>query len=561
MSLNRYLWGFINMALHLLVYGDFTPNVDEGVHYDTLTYQKSKSAGKLLATINIDNYRINNNIARIDDNINNFKSISYIIEEDLQNRFYKCYYVTRIEQQSGYLLLYLSVDLWASYIEYAKINYPTIKRTNIKLNDNGFYDDITASKTDINYFNRLVAMGGIDGSASDYGIKYINDSEVNIIFLAKVVTERNPIGTTKSSITQLFGLHVSDAREVFNGVTFATPVNSASLAIDLISHTYKLSARNDINYEVEIIKAWLVPSNVIGYGTWNAYYYTMTSKPYWAEHAEKTFKAYFIKPCHVVETYTLQGSDYDINYKYYAGVYGYGLPLKNQTNKIITEVEYIATESDININIMQGDKQQDITNMFEVSLSGQAQSEDNLHKTQRWLHNISDMLGMTKSAVTAGMATKYGLGSIYEGAQYVLGLLDGIKDVRPEGTTNKGAGLSSFAWYLTNDDINNHLLNFPFYYTRFKSVFNENIHAGIYGASYNYEDNDTNNVILTLFIYNLIYVASQTYTNVKLGTYAHYLYLSMDANITGVPTDAIELIKTKFSKGIKIASQEWENAQ
>lgn len=529
------------MARELRIYTGLSINYGDHLHYFT------RNNGNFLTridtykieTLSLDNYRINANVAKckLTSNINenNYCKVTYLGEIDTTANYYKYYHVIDASIQSGYAVFTLEVDEWGTYIARCGIGNNRIIRSTRKL-ENGFYDDITNAKTDINYFNRLVAMGGIDGSGSDYGIKYINDSEVNIIFLAKVVTERNAIGTTKSSITQLFGLHVSDAREVFNGVNFNVPVNSASLAIDLISHTYKLSTGTAINYEVEIIKAWLVPSNIIGYGTWNAYYYTMTSKPYWAEHGEKTFKAYFIKPCHVVETYTLQGSAYDINYKYYAGVYGYGLPLKNQINKIIMEVEYIATESDININIMQGDKQQDITSMFEVSLSGQAQSEDNLHKTQRWLHNISDMLGMTKSAVMAGMATKYGLGSIYEGAQYTLGLLDGIKDVRPEGTTNKGAGLSTFAWYLTNVDINNHLLNFPFYYTRFRSIKDEKENALMYGLIYANKIYDE--PLGNLFINETPLEATRVD------------FLQSQSVVSGIPKKPTEFIQNELARGI-----------
>ena len=532
MSLNRYLWGFINMALHLLVYGDFTPNVDEGVHYDTLTYQKSKSAGKLLATINIDNYRINNNIARIDDNINNFKSISYIIEEDLETHFYKCYYVTRIEQQSGYLLLYLSVDLWASYIEYAKINYPTIKRTNIKLNDNGFYDSIEMCKGRLTF----------DELTGTYG-RYYKNEDICIVMLIQYNISQAVFGDDKITKTDLYAVDLKKLRDMVTDSAYSD-LNAVEIAVALIGGVYSVTADIGTN-DAQIINAWLLPKTFLRLADYGI---TIKTKSVYTGSNEKSINVAKVLANNSITLVNKQA--YDINKVYYAGCYNNGLKLLNMTKSNLEYYIQCITDADeIKLNIIQGERQQDITNAVQVYLSVNASMQTGIRRVAKALSlSIDTGTSMYKNIASAQYSEA--------GLKAVKTISNMVNDFSLNSA--RGNGDAYFNYYLHGDP---EYVASPFGVTYFESCKNENIHAGIYGATFNYEDNDTNNVILTLFIYNLIYVASQAYTSVKLGTYAHYLYLSMDANITGVPTDAIDLIKTKFSKGIKIASQEWENAQ
>lgn len=530
------------MARELRIYTGLSINYGDHLHYFT------RNNGNFLTRINtykietlsLDNYRINANVAKCklttNINENNYCKVTYLGEIDTTANYYKYYHVIDASIQSGYAVFTLEVDEWGTYIARCGIGSNRIIRSTRKL-ENGFYDEIKATKTEVNYFNRLVAMGGIDGDGTDYGIKYMNDEDVLIIFLAKVIDARNVLGTSQISSTRLYGLKLNDARLKYESVTFAKPIDSASLAIDLVSKAFSLTGGGVTDLPVEIITAWLIPTNAIGYNeATGAYYQTFKTRPFWANNNEITFKAYFIEPAHVVETYTLENEKYDINYKYYAGVYGYGLPLRNDINKIIFEIEYTASESNLTITIMQGDKQLDITSVFEVSLSGQAQIEDGIHKIAWQFKNVSNMLSMAKAGITGGLASPYGLGSIPPVVDYASNFLNEIKETRPSGTTAKGGGLCAFAWYLTANDIRAHKVNYPLYYTRFKSIKDEEENALLYGlnyANYIYDEQLGN-----LFINETPLEATRVD------------FLQSQSVVSGIPKKPTEFIQNELARGI-----------
>lgn len=540
------------MARKLFIFRKFLPNNNNGIHYishirnDFLEYVKSNFAYK---EIDLNNYRINTNTIKINDVFSDLEAsfYTYAIDVDIDEdniSYWRCFYIKNFDIQSGYVIFSIEIDLWQTYIYDAKLNNTTLLRSNRLIpNNKGYFDEINFTITETNYFNRLVAMGGVDGSASNYGIKYLAESDARIAFLAKVITQRNTTGTITNSITQLFCIDLSDIRNIFDGQ--ASNKNAVELAIDAVSHIYAIDDPALVDFEVEVMRAWIVTKSMVQ-PSLPQRYYPMKSKPYFNSHNNLTFNAYFVGPSHIVETKTIEGQDYNINYKYFAGVYGDGLPLKNEITKIVCEFEYVVTESEINISIMQGDRQKDITNNFEVSLSGQAQNEDAMHKIAYWAHNISNMLGMVKSATTAGFGSNGGGGAaaLLPASQYVLGLFDQVGDARPSGTTTKGGGASTFAWYLTQEDIGNRLINYPFYLTRFKSMFDEKRKCVRFGANYFVNFTTTNSfydLANEIDNYDLIFYDPEI---------INYSYIKGTTNVTHCIKEACNYIENKLSNGI-----------
>lgn len=543
------------MARNLYIYKGITPNIENGAFLVGGAYEYiCHLQPYLLKTIALNNYRINTDVVKVkltsDFDELQTHNITYLIDANIEEQgegiivnYFRAYMVNSFKLQSDMIIFNITIDLWATYHNDASIKNVLITRSNRAIGK-GYYDDITKTYTQENFLNRLVAMGGIDGTQSDYGVKYINESEVNIVFLAKVVTARNTIGTDIHSITQLFCVNIADIRTYFEAIqnltSDITKVNGVSLAIDLISHIYSLDDP-DLNYNIEIIRAWVV-TDAVAHRTATQSRMKVKSKPFYADHADMSFWAYFVQPSHIVETKELTGVNYDIDYKYFAGSYGDGIELKNEVNNnFLIELEYCVTESDMQITIMQGDKQKDITSAFEVSLSGQSQVEDKLHKVARWAHNIGDMISFGKNAVSNGMATQ-GVGALLPFSEYVIGLTNQFSDARPSGTIAKGGGACTFAWSLSLTDIANHKLNYPYYFTRFKSVFDEKKKARRYGAQF--MEHIPHEQVHTLLSY------INTFNLLGEDNDFNTTFVAFEAYIEGVPLEAVNFLRNLFHNGV-----------
>ena len=535
------------MSRQLYLYSGITPNIENGAYLvfndlqDFLNYLQPN----LFKTIPLNNYRINADTIKVaktnDFDDLAFNKISYVIDADIDANnvnYFKAFFVNSFVCQSEMLIFKITLDIWATYQNDVKLSNVIVSRCNTKLPFMGYYNEIKNTITNINFLERLLSMGGVDGSASDYGVKYMDEASAKIVFLAKVVTSRNTIGTSTSSITQLFGIDLDDVRQAFG--TDGDGVDAIALAIDLVSHIYSL---RDTAYEVEIVRAWIVTEDMAFYYPNNQGFY-MKTKPFYKNHSEINIFCACVKPSHIVETKSMAGTNYDINFKHFAGVYGDGLELTNEVYAPTIELEYVVSESDVQITIMQGDKQRDITNAFEVSLSGQSQEENNLEKMARWARNISEMLGMAKSTATAGISTAkaYGVGAVLPVAQYVLGVLQDVGDVRPSGTIAKGGGASTFAWSLSAQDIADNLINYPFYFTRFKSAFDEKKNAKHYGAQYVAMISANTIYILLNYIEAFSYLGEDANFNLT--------FVALDACVEGVPLDAITYFRSLLHDGL-----------
>lgn len=537
------------MARQLYLYSGITPNIDNGAHlvFNQLQAFLDYLQPNLFKTIPLNNYRINADTIKVaktnDFDDLAFNKISYVIDADIDTNnvnYFKAFFVNSFVAQSDMIIFKITLDFWATYQNDIKLNNAIVTRCNRKLPFFGYYDDIKATITNPNFFERLLSMGGINGSWTDAGIKYIDESDVRIIFLARVVTERNAAGTISESIMSLFGIDISDIRTAFG--TQGNTKNGVQLATDAISHIYAIPAQGGVlnQLEVEIVRAWIVTSDMALYRYPRAGY-QFKSKPYYADHAEMTLQCYFINSTHLVETKSISGTEYNINYKYYAGVYGDGLEIKNEIGPFTIEFEYIVTDTDIQISVMQGNKQKDITSAFEVSLSGQSQEQNNLEKLAYWCHNISNAVGSAKNMITTGLGTN-GVGALVPAVQYVLGELQNVGDVRPSGTITKGGGASTFSWYLSSDDITNHLLNYPFYFTRFLSAYDENKNAKRFGAQYVAMLSINNIYSLVSYIDAFSYLGEDQDFNLD--------FVALDACVEGVPLDALNYFRNLLHNGL-----------
>ena len=114
----------------LNIYSNLTMNSGRDTHYIFTSIEKYLNAlsHNIAKTLTMDNYRINSDTIKVkidnDLQIDNLSIVTYAIEyysegegENLQIKYYRCYFVKSFEVQSGYVIFRIEKDKWASNIE------------------------------------------------------------------------------------------------------------------------------------------------------------------------------------------------------------------------------------------------------------------------------------------------------------------------------------------------------------------------------------------------------------------------------------------------------------
>ena len=511
------------MARQLRLYSGINPNQNNNLHYffGTPSLYISELQNHLIATIPIDNYRINLNTAKValknDINMGNFEKVTYIIDYDNETNYFKCYYVDSILLQD-YAIYNLSVDLWATYMCNASFSNIHVTRCNRALNEHGEYDDVSTTYTRQEQ-NANFVYTAQDGT--------INDDQVFIVYLVEYNVEQSAIwGDQHVSTTGLFASRLSALR--------GEQVKSAvEVAIDMVGGITKIA--ND--KQARVLQAWLLPQWLVDIGQASgdiqqSKYYVFNSK---GKDGTYQFDGYLVNPSH--KSMDLIGNTFELDYATFIGTRNNCYKTKRFVNKYMNDIAlhaFVGTNS-LQVVLIQGDDQKDVTKDFEVALT-----TNNGEVTG--LRAVASVIGKTLTS-TLGVVGAMKKENYYDVAKQVTGGATSQIETKPAISSAVGSGDASNLYWRpiwpneTDQDVIKKL-NFPIIKERFRSTRDEEMHARMQGANFD--------EYISGFNYPLTKALLGTGNNLTF----EYTYIVASCTIEGVPSDAKNLMTNKLNTGI-----------
>ena len=182
------------MARKLILYANFTPNQDGNTYYyynDVLGYFNGPLSNLTNIRIDLDNYRINNNIIKVKkDAIIGFdvKQATYAIDAEIgesatSRSIHKCYFISSYEELD-YFVFHVEVDIWGTYIKYAQLSNINVTRCNRNIG-NGAYDRIDKTIIKQGDEDAIILLEALGGTPSaQITTNYWEDENVCIVFIA-----------------------------------------------------------------------------------------------------------------------------------------------------------------------------------------------------------------------------------------------------------------------------------------------------------------------------------------------------------------------------------------
>ena len=516
------------MAHELRLYTDLTRNYGDHVHlfvtntnlnYFLNTYIETNR----LATLTLDNYRINLDTAKCNITntltLNNFQSVTMLADVEEVNgaiTYLRFYRVTSSYIQSGYIIFKIEVDLWQTYIHKCAPTLHTIFRSNRVL-EGGFYEEIKMTKGSMQY--ELY-----DGQASLAPIAHYKSSAVWLVFLLQYNVEQAYFGEDHVSQTELYGASLSDLAIKATG-TLANGRTDLEKALAIVGGIYGVNSSGIGDNDAQVLRAWIIPHNEIEEADYGL---TIKSKSHFNNESVSVHVSKIL-PSHWHNQHII--NNYDPNRVYYAGTINNGLKLRNYAGATLTYYTHVyVSDSDIKVIAQQGERQQDITQGYEVKLTTNGAQKTELRKVAEAL-STSISLGTSTYGTLENAKSSAGItNAVLSITRGIVGLTNqfGIESAR-------GNGDGFLTYYQTNplDEVLS-----PYCVTYFESVKNEVLNAEMNGLIY---DNLPYNELLNLFFID----------EVKL-TEGVIDYLQARVNCSNVPREAIDFIENEFLRGIYI---------
>lgn len=564
MSLNLALWGFISM-LHL--YKNIAPNTDDRHYYFTTpTQYKNAIASNLVKSVALDNYRINTNVIKIAlDNVLTeaiADTLTYAIDERVNNNvitYFRAYHVNRITIQSGYVILYCSVDNWASYFYKATIDNLNVTRCNRNIGT-GLLDDIAGTKGN---FTRSYCA--VNEHTSGSNNELWNNDDVYIVFSLKFNVKQNSDGAI--SRIRLFAFPIRWIRQTYynyadtaigrhedpdthqsvsndpTALYNASIQNPIELAKDLVSGIYGIKGYNGFNIETTlnavVLGVWLI-NGISAISTSNVQIATQWHRQYAGD--------VLLYPYEVlnVETYTTLNITNDFNKQLYVGTLQNGLKVQRTTETNITiQIKVIPSTDKISVIAYQGDHQQDITSAFAITIGttdGDITAERALLSAfESAIKVLGSGLAMVKGGMS-GNAIALGIG-INSFAGSVTDVIGKGRSNHIGGQISGGDGAIAFNRYYGGDydnPQNNALLPLknPYVINAYESINDEKANVRLFGAKFS-----------ELTTFANVFSASLMGTGTLTDT-----FIQATCKVENIPTEASDTIKTKLNSGIYLVN-------
>ena len=501
------------MAYSLCIIKDITPNKDDNLHYyysSFAVYLATVKLNRTVATVSIDNYRINNGYAKValssTFTIAKARSATYLVEyESDASGYHMCYYVDDIVFQSGYVMYKLSIDYWGTYISHASFKHFLVDRANVDLNTyiTGTYPTSecfiasTGQTIDNNSFtgdNVLLICQRKLHQTSD------NDYDYNSIELYTCTLANALNGESQKS-------------SVLTNILINLQYIAPSSAVTLID-----------NYKVNLLGAYLLPASFIANidtsedFTGKSTYKMIGAQPQY----HNLLHVYAVGTGRYTNRYTIDTSTYAKTCEYFYGTYTDYIKIPKTTKttaNILTECNIDA--DNVTITLAVNETKRDITNAFKLCTSRTAiQASSDIASGVRSLSSVLQ----TGVSIASGNLTKVLLGMPAIASQVLK-----TGGTKPDTLYSAQGGAGST--YGSN------LNGKPFKYTLLPYIENVDADINTYGIHYN-------NQVLS----NLSYFLSAT----RFDTSKDYYIKAQAIGVDKVPLTARNVIMNDFNNGVFI---------
>lgn len=508
----------------LYIYTGITPNQDNGKHYmfnSVILYMQALQQ-HLLMTVDLDNYRINSNVAKLDLKspltAENFDTVTYLIDYDSDTNYFRAYTVIRADL-GAYVVYSLSVDLWATFIKDCDFSKVHVTRCNRQLSQYGIYDEPQSTEQD--FATEPVKSTNAAWLVDGYSDALAKSDSVYIVYLLQYNVKQNIFGSNEAvTKTALFATPLSEFESVLvDGTTLL------ELATDLIGCIYGVTGTLGA-LDAQVLEAYILPAPLL---TVSNTYITAKSK-LWGSDAD--VKAFYVKPSATKKLdFTMLPTD--PNYIYYFGTINNGIKLKKytkNTDRVYASIRSFVGATTLKIVASQGESQKDITNDFAITLTTSASVTTAI---RQFAKTFSESLSIGQQ-----VSKQVGKGD-FAGAG-LTGVGGFVEQLNTPIMLNKviGNGDASTIYYIANPPVPA-VLN-PFVITKFLSVNDANKHTRMYGATFDYFASNGNAVTVFDFDSTTL-LGSGDITDT---------YIIASCDIDGVPLEAHNEIGRKLSAGI-----------
>ena len=537
------------MANNLFIYSKQL-NAGNGVYNINATNGLTYLNTYLVHSTEIDNYRINSNTLKL--LIHKTLDDGGINASDLNKCCYcywsttgTFYFIDNYVIQSGYVLFYLTKDLWGTYFKKAVLSNLCIGRTNKKLTGiNGLYENIPCTneetieflKNSMTYYSD--PLNPSTAVLEDIEFKYLSA----VIALKYNVYEW--VNGTSVSMIGLFAIPFSSLNTKWTNTPDTNPTNILDLMQRVVGGVYGLEGYNVggsvTTLDADIIGCWIIPNAFIYASNSNYILHSRTG----IEHFDDiTFTLYTVHPYQADDTrYTMTFDiETDANYNLCFGTYGQGFEIPRTIDNVTVKVKFIIETSSVKVVAQVGDTEKDITNAFVLTVTN---TDGNISNSAHTLNAIMSGLKFAGAGATAIASAKSGnaLG-VVTGSMGIVGGLTGMEQsmqtIKTNGLVNNGDALTSF--YKAGFNTSGRLRN-PFILHKYLSIRNEEDIVIHKGAIYDYFSGT--NLLSDVYNEDPI-ITGDTETYIKCS----------EITVDGIPSEAREYIAGKLTNGIYIINE------
>ena len=477
----------------LYLYQGINPNTARGTYYYfTSTQNYINALPAPVQTLNENDYRYTGGEVRVAmQNITNAKTITYARVSNAAGEWF--YHVTGVEYVSGYAVLSLMPDLWATYFADAEISEIMATRCNRDIGG-GVYDDI-----------ELTVSRGITALAN-------NVPALSIVAVMAVGTGTSSI-LVNNSATYL-GLYEFQ----FSQLDPPEGVSIFDYAVALIAGIYSAKATVG-DLPAAVLKAYIVPHSTLAVRVGAAI-------PQF--NSKSIYGSFSVTPESEVAPFSSPVAfdlSIDPNYEYIVGTALDGMRVPRTVRRQRIIYTYTTKQDGITVTVRIGDEVKDISDQFSVGLT----SNDGNYTMQE---RIAGALGLIGNIASGAFQIAAGGSGVVTGALSIGSSLNNIARAGKPSYSAGGDGLNTFR--LLGGIGGN-----PYKVQKFQSARDEGARARLYGA----KCATPLNSISDAFTPALIGTGSMTDT-----------FLACDCKVQGVPGDAQNEIAQALSDGVHMVA-------
>ena len=477
----------------LYLYQGVNPNTAHGTYYYfTSTQNYINALPAPVQTLNENDYRYTGGEVRVAmQNITNAKTITYARVSNAAGEWF--YHVTGVEYVSGYAVLSLMPDLWATYLADADFSEIMATRCNRNIGG-GTYDDIELT------VSRTVAALSTDVPA------------LSIVAVMAVATGTSSI-LTNNSATYL-GLYEFQ----FSKLSPPEGVSIFDYAVALIAGIFSAKATVG-DLPAAVLKAYIVPHSALAVRVG-------ASLPQF--NSKSIYGSFSVTPETEVAPFSYPVAfdlSIDPNYEYIVGTALDGMRVPRTVGQQRVIYTYTTKQDGITVTVRIGDEVKDISDQFSVGLT----SNDGNYTMQERIASALNIIGNLSSGAFQVVS---GGSGVVTGALAIGSSFNNIARVVKPSYSAGGDGLNTFR--LLGGVAGN-----PYKVQKFQSARDEGARARIYGT----KCATPLNSISDAFTPALIGTGSMADT-----------FLACDCKVQGVPGDAQNEIAQALSDGVHLVA-------